>query len=484
LGFFFNFSKSAHALLFLSTLAAQGAASTRVYARDKPKARFPAAGQPAPAEIPRWPTQLSAQNMDILAVDAKGNAGQLTWGTKVTAIWVDGAPLLRLWVEIPSEFSRIETPKNLPPLSKSSYTVMDSANGSPFTASAMAIDMVSGSRLSPVPVRLIQPGKVTELSLVISPDLEHPSVFSQESCENLGIRITTLKPGAHYLFAAASCSAQSGARVQVHLFHSREVVWSRVQKTGASRQKDGSLILWLEKPKSSGTLSVTVSVKDGASGISVFRIVRAGDSPVKRAGFVVGLGASELNYLEPGLGVHLLETGFTGKVTGYYLLKPGMFDLGVNAFITLLPIVDSPGAIVSARFYGANARAGWQLPIHPAGLTLSLSGGWYFWGMLVPGAAYGVSFLSGPQAFLLLKGNLKDARTYSAYFKFAPISGSFSPSFANREVALGGAYPLSAVGAAHPLSLTLDLADAAYTSPDGLNSLRLTSLSLGVQMGF
>jgi hypothetical protein len=152
--------------------------------------------------------------------------------------------------------------------------------------------------------------------------------------------------------------------------------------------------------------------------------------------------------------------------------------------MTLLPVLHSPDSIVSARFYGANARAGWQLPFSPGGLAFTLSAGWYFWGMLVPGSAFGVSFLSGPQLFLLARGNLKDGRVYSIYLKFAPISAGFTPSFSNRELAAGGAYPLSKAGAAHPLSLTLDFADAAFTSADGLNSLRLTSASLGVQMGF
>lgn len=216
--------------------------------------------------------------------------------------------------------------------------------------------------------------------------------------------------------------------------------------------------------------------------------------PMRRILTSAGLGLTHESYNEPG-GISLSENTTTGKFSIVYLLDPGKWELGGNLFTNLLTLSHSPDDREAARWYGINGRIGYRLPVSIPSTSLWLMTGWYMWGMLVPsdpaGAQndYGIAFLTGPQIFVTARITPPHQHAGWIYLKLASISDPSSPfSLVNRELAGGGGIALSDAGVPHPLSLTVDFADAKYGKKyadlaQGPVSFHLFSLSLGVSVG-
>jgi hypothetical protein len=187
------------------------------------------------------------------------------------------------------------------------------------------------------------------------------------------------------------------------------------------------------------------------------------------------LGFSFFNYLEPSQGLHLNGLNFTPKINASYAIVPEKLVADVGGYFTLLPLYQSPSDLAKPRFYGINARLGYLIPVKS--VTLGVHAGWYFWGMLVPNSAYGVSFAQGPQLLLSVRSNSK--RTNFAYIKFAPLDGGF---FSNREIAIGGQIALGPKLWQRPLGLSLDIASFTYETSDQANSVNLATITLGFSL--
>jgi hypothetical protein len=201
----------------------------------------------------------------------------------------------------------------------------------------------------------------------------------------------------------------------------------------------------------------------------------------------VGLGLSYENYNEPG-NIQMTEYALTGKFAVTYTLTPNKWELGANVFGNLLPFDNNPSDRVSARWFGLNGRIGYRLPtkILPA-TNIWVMMGWYYWGMLVnadQNDTYGVAYLGGPQLLINFRVSPRSSHAWWFYVKYAGIEDHLQIfSLTSRELAVGTGIEVSEKGARHPLSLTLDFANAAYSSSTTSQSFNLDSLTAGVSMG-
>lgn len=216
----------------------------------------------------------------------------------------------------------------------------------------------------------------------------------------------------------------------------------------------------------------------------------------KRFLWSFGIGLSYENYNESGT-VQLTEYAITPKVNLVYLLKPHEWELGANTFINAFPVnyTTNPAGLTYAHWWGINGRVGYRLPIDSVPATnFWVMTGWYVWGMIVSAPSdqtYGVTYLGGPQLFLTARITPAGKRAMWVYAKYATIDSSVGVfSSTNREIAGGGGFEISERGAKHPVSLTLDIADAKYsgfqTDPNGNPipvSFSLFSTTLGVSVG-
>ena len=199
-----------------------------------------------------------------------------------------------------------------------------------------------------------------------------------------------------------------------------------------------------------------------------------------RWGFSFGTGLTFLQYRETPVNLSLTQAGLSLKTTVDYTLIPRRLDTSVSAFITALPFAIAPTGTAAARFFGLNTRIGMNLPVRLGAIEWRLLTGWYFWGMLVPDNAYGVSMLSGPQLFLEVTSQKVGRRSWILYGKFAPISDRLSVQLSNRELAFGGSFQLNSPLSARTWLLTGDVAFTSFTASEVQNAMEMMSASLGV----
>jgi hypothetical protein len=207
------------------------------------------------------------------------------------------------------------------------------------------------------------------------------------------------------------------------------------------------------------------------------------DTNSNRFGLSGNLGWTYLDYQEDINQLQLSEVSLTTKLNAHYKLIPNQLTLSGSIFANVLPVYFSSASTTqSARFFGVSGRIGYQLPIPTSGVIWSLLGGWYVWGMLVSNQAYGVKQLAGPMAMIHAKIPTALKRPTYAYFKFAPISTQGGQiSFQYRELAFGLGHQLNAPHSGRDWTLTLDLSHTQASSIEAQNSLKLLSLSLGIQ---
>lgn len=193
--------------------------------------------------------------------------------------------------------------------------------------------------------------------------------------------------------------------------------------------------------------------------------------------FSSSLGVSELSYQE-GNYANISSLVLTGKIGYFYLIPDSKWDIGLNAYVTLVPIRKDPSGIGS-RFIGVNARTGYSINL-PNSWKLSLYGGLYYTTMLVDQNRFGFSNLMGAQLYPKLR-KIFSFGVLSSYFKFSPVIDSISDfNLAHREIAFGLSWSFPAWGERNQFSLSIDqakLSTAIDSIPIQSNS---TTLNFGI----
>ena len=195
-------------------------------------------------------------------------------------------------------------------------------------------------------------------------------------------------------------------------------------------------------------------------------------------------------FLFPGLGVSSIRTVQTGKpdystlavtakISANYRIVPRKWDIGLSAFGTAFQI--SKSSDVSARYLGLNTRLGYLFPALTTDLFLSLYAGYYFTTTFVTNDFFGYKNLGGPQIYPAIRKVLSNGHVISGYFKFSPVSSSFSLlTLSNREIAGGVAYSVI-LPDNHSIAATVDYSNIRLDL-DRFN-ISTTSLTLGLQYG-
>jgi hypothetical protein len=212
--------------------------------------------------------------------------------------------------------------------------------------------------------------------------------------------------------------------------------------------------------------------------------------PKKKYFINPGLNLTTIQYKETGTSDYN-SISLTGKFSITYLLRPPKWDLGMSAYLTLIPVTKSRKE--TARFFGYNLRAGYTFPKINKPWKFTLYGGIYYTTMFVNPAAFGFKNMSGIQIFPTLRKTLKNDSAISGYFKYSPISQNFGLlSLDNRELALGLAYTRPMPGEGKTLNFSFDLSNIAMkligtvvgTTKQKTISITNTTLSIGSSYGF
>jgi hypothetical protein len=200
--------------------------------------------------------------------------------------------------------------------------------------------------------------------------------------------------------------------------------------------------------------------------------------------FSLGTGTTYIDYAETLRNVQLTELVLTGKASLDIRFSPGI-DVSASGYTTLAPLEfknASSANLPDAYFTGLNGRIGWRLPNSTGSSDLRLLTGWYYWSMRVKNNAYGVTDLQGPQIYVMGRQLQKRHRTFYGYFKFAPIYDY--PKYitiSNREIAMGFGYQINNPRESLTWSLYTDVSDARFRSVQQGNSMRLFTVTFGVQ---
>jgi len=207
-----------------------------------------------------------------------------------------------------------------------------------------------------------------------------------------------------------------------------------------------------------------------------------------RWSFDVGLSYSTINYRETYVSTfELTELGITPQAGVTFRLSP-KFELNLNGYFTVASIAmdKSPADIENSRFYGINGRVGYRLFKFSNEARIYLMPGWYLWGQMVPGElsnrSYGVSTLSGPQAFLMGRFTTRSNHQWYAYLKAAMIQdGHWSGG--NHELSLGGGYQISDPFQSRRWMLTFDLSRANYSANRDDEEMHFEMLTASIGIG-
>lgn len=194
----------------------------------------------------------------------------------------------------------------------------------------------------------------------------------------------------------------------------------------------------------------------------------------------LGLLYTIISYQEAGL-PDLNETALTLKA-GVSRSLSRSWEGTLGGYFTALPIKNDQST--AARFAGANLRVGFT-PSPTARTKLTIFGGAYYTTMFVSGDAFGFKNMSGPQIYPVLTHELSSQTQLSTYFKYSPVSKSFSEfSLGNREIAGGLAVTWKKQNS-KTISLGVDLADIKLTVLQGVQSVAIHSQSVsgGVTFG-
>jgi hypothetical protein len=431
-------------------------------------------------------------------VDIKGRVVEFPWTVGSLWIWApytqkdpeaekSGStlpperPFLRTWVEVRPPHALVEAKSKR-------GTLVLGASDAPFKPKrGVSFSIDSDTPTNQVSLKLKdEKGETREYTFFLNTAVKKPLFWVHQTCKDLGYQLNKKSdPDGKFLYTALYCTEQ-GDSANLYLFTSPDAEVRSADVPGRKGKGTGWTHYFMRTPAKARALGTIVVSAKGAKETSAYAMSFAPIEAKSRLAVSAGLGGTVMAYTEGPTPVHVSEFGLTGKFIASYTVVQDLLDLGGNAFFTLVPagLKVSSAQLPLARFYGINGRAGLLLPATPFNRLYTLSLGWYFWGMLVSNQLYGVQALNGPQAFLSMRTPYSGPRSYFAYLKLAMMAeGTRLQSLSNREVALGGGYQLDARFANAPMTLTLDVAQAKFTSEVQGNTLRLMSVSLGVQFG-
>jgi len=427
-------------------------------------------------------------------ISPNGKFLKVKWKTAKKWVWAKSSPddpvespMLRVWVQIPSVYEIIEIDGNFnhveynvsdSPLSKKGQTIYFDTN----SLTTALIFKVKNKR-----------GKESHYGLSVNLILNKPLTWQHPSCQELELGLSKRKGRAKYLFSALNC-IDNGESIDAYIIHSADAKWHSTSMPSAKQSRQYWKMYRLRKPKKSG-LKKRVLGKFHLSELhrpkqkneNWLLYVPDPKKHTDRLDFNVGVGVSYLNYKENPLNVNLKEWTTTGKVGVAYSLIPDLIDISTSLYMNMVALSSrvSPDGLPSARFFGINGRIGFKLPISMGDVQWRILTGWYLWGMLVPNNEYGIQYLSGPQIFLEMRKAQFARRTYSFYFKYAPISSSLeTPNLINRELALGGGYQINSPYSKHTWMITLNFSNTTYNPSQFQNEIKLDTFSLGLQYSY
>lgn len=430
-------------------------------------------------------------------VNERGKIIPINWRTRQSWGWARvyknlpvKSPSLRTWIEIPKGIEIVDiTSKNA--------VVRQRLKRNPFSNSkGTVIALDSNWPMTSLKINYKRNRKSYSANMFVRTRYPKTKFWTHPKCKKERILLRRNRSEGKNLYVAINClPAPEGLRLFV--ISSPDSVWGsrmigKEQKNRGKFWKEFLIPKVSKKDKrSKRTLGRISSKIKSEKKISSFTVVEYFHTKTKRFFWSAGLGVSYLKYTEQPFDINVTEMGLTGKLNVSYVLKPGKWDIGGNTFGTILPLTHSisPASISGVtlnpvRFYGINARVGYQLSSDNPSVVWKVLLGGYFWGMNVPGKAYGIKTLFGPQVFLTGAFIKKNGTSHYLYTKFAPISETLAVNLSNREVALGGGYQIGALNGRKPIHLTLDLAYLTVGESTAGNTLTLASASLGAQVSF
>ncbi len=170
----------------------------------------------------------------------------------------------------------------------------------------------------------------------------------------------------------------------------------------------------------------------------------------------------------------------TAKLDYRRQFQKSRWSLGLNTFLTLLPVSSNLPAGASLRFLGVNGRLGYRLTDAASPWSVETAFGLYYQTTLVSGSSFGYQHLTGPQLLLRVARIFRTAGAapslLGGYAKYAMMSEGFRLArMTNHEMAAG----LSWAGkiAQLPLSFSLDYATLEFG--DGVDTISVRSFSVG-----
>ncbi|MEN9723832.1 MAG: hypothetical protein RJB38_1818 [Pseudomonadota bacterium] len=210
--------------------------------------------------------------------------------------------------------------------------------------------------------------------------------------------------------------------------------------------------------------------------------------------FGASLGISHFTYDEtpPAGGASTKFSQLGATLKGFYSYRlSNTVDLGANLFFTPLGFASQlSGSAATAfgvqhatvRSLGANVRVGYAFPQVSPPWRISVMTGAYFITMFVSPGVFGFQNLMGPQMFPNIRYQLKSGDSVGGYFKFSPISTSFSVAqLSNREIAAGLSYrkKLGSSTSRRSIDFSADLSQLKIVIDGAPISTRSTSFGVG-----
>ncbi len=411
---------------------------------------------------------------------------QLAWKKKTMWAW-GSTPgpisikhlLLRTWIFLPPKYSlasvdaahmRQAQDPGTPPVLKT--------DEAPF-----AIDMDAPADTGTLQIK-DPAGKISTVKLRVEVNNPSPVAVTHPSCRESGLGLSAKRGKGNIAFSSAIC-VDRGNAVDLFFFYSRDGVLKKTGISGLKNTTTGMIEIHLPKPKQIwsgprwiGGFQIAEKQTDVPAEYLVYFAPRAARTS---SGVTPEVAFTYLSYSEDPGDIRITETAVTGKLSGELNLIPSVLDVDASVFMTLVPTSHSPADFDAARFYGLNARLGYHLPLGMGATEWRFLLGAYIWGMSVPGNAYGIQSLWGPQMFISTRHQQVGTRNWSFYVKYVPLTSGFS--LGNRELASGISYQINSPEARTAWSLTLNVSDFRYKAADDSGKVGLFSTSMGIQVG-
>lgn len=342
---------------------------------------------------------------------------------------------------------------------------------------------------APLPLKVEFPDKkISNFDISFLQEQKKSIYFIHDSCTREAISIRAMDRDSKSSLLGAYCEDLKN-RIRIYLFHLSEgEITTPVKNVHTYSDKSWTSFEIAKPPDNfpSARPYFYFEFKNKEKLLSQHWIYHVSPFHMSRFTITPGFSITYMSYQEPTRGVSLTEIGLTAKLSANYALIPGKIDVAGNFFGTMLPLSNSTNnALPSAQFFGINIRGGYTLPFQPGGMKWKFWVGEYYWAMVVPNNAYGISTLLGPHILITSQSSPYLAHPFAFYFKYFPIVAPGAPFvFSNMEVAAGGGVQLFVIGRKFPVSATLDLDDIGYVSSDLSDQMSLFSLSLGFQIMF